>query len=152
STKSQPSAHAIVLSFGGASLSPHLPSIASWINAELGVEDAVEMREVTETAVEGDVDDAPRLGCQTQGRLAQAQPQNVLVRRNTCDALEGAQEMVRAQAGLGSKFGDRQAASIGEALERQRDPALDLPRGPRHPRLGIGRGSRIGAGDALGEL
>src|SRR5262245_1269485 len=95
---------------------PTAQPVGAWADSELAAERAVEVRQIAEAAIEGDVEDPGRLRCQPHGRLAQPRPQNVLVRRHTGQALEGAEEVERAQPHL-SRQTSQAVCGVGMALD-----------------------------------
>ena len=97
---------------------------------ELSPECAGEVRRVTETAVERDIEDAARLPHQTHSRMTESSAQHVLMRRHAGKVSECAQEVRRAQAG-----------SARQPRQRPRSSRMpvDGAHGVRDARFGIQR-------------
>jgi hypothetical protein len=73
--------------------------------SELGAEGAVEIRDLAEAAVEGDIENPRGLGGEPKCGAAQAGAHKKLMGRHTGQRLEGAQEMVGTEPGLAGKAG-----------------------------------------------
>ena len=76
-------------------------------SAELGSKRAIEVRDVAEAAVEGDIEHLLRLGKQSRGRVAQARAAHVLMWGDASDSPERPQEVIRAEVGLSRQAGQR---------------------------------------------
>src|SRR5205085_7605873 len=82
--------------FGSARLAP----VGARAHPEFRAEGAVEVRQVPEPALQGEVQHLPRLRGQAHRGLAQAGAKDVLMWRHARDPLEGAEEVIRAEARL----------------------------------------------------
>jgi hypothetical protein len=71
--------------------------------SELSPEGAVEVRYISKAAVKGYVNYSRSLDRQPSSGLSQTRSQNILMRRQTCQALKSAQEMIWAQPGFFSQ-------------------------------------------------
>ena len=58
-------------------------AVDAWADTKLGAEGVVEVRHVAEAAIESDVKDSRRFRREPHRRLAQAGPENILVRQRT---------------------------------------------------------------------
>ncbi len=85
-------------------------------DAELGAKGAVEVGDVAEAAIEGDVEDFGGFGGEAQGGFAKAGAEDVLVGRDAGEAMEGAEEMVGAEAGFAGESGQGERSAGGVAL------------------------------------
>ncbi len=104
---------------------PFLPAVHAGADTKLGTEGAVEVRHVAEAAIEGEVDYPRGLRSQSHRGFSQPRPEHVLMRRDTSQTLERAEEVVRAETRLPCQ------ASKGE---HGIGFALDHPHGSRHSR------------------
>ena len=89
-------------------------------NFKLRSKGMVEVRYITKTTIQGDVDDPRLLGPQSHCRFTQACPHNVPVRSHSGHLLESAKEMVGAQASLSRKSWDCKL-SVGIMLDHPED-------------------------------
>src|SRR6266851_5713329 len=90
----------------GLESAARLHAVDQRADAKLGAEGAVEVRHVTETAIEGDIENSCRLHRQPHRRFTQADPKNVPVRRHTGEALKSTQEVVWAEPRLPRKVSE----------------------------------------------
>jgi hypothetical protein len=85
-------------------------------DTELRAEGAIEGGYVAESAVERYADYAVGIGRQSRRRQAQACTEEILVRRDSGDALESAEKVPMAESGVASHAGEAQFG-IGFALD-----------------------------------
>jgi hypothetical protein len=102
------------------------PSKRTRADTELHAKRAVEVRDITESRVECDIEYTRLFGEQPRGRQAQARAPYVLMRRQAGDAFEYAQEVIWAQPGE-----SRQSAQREVVVQM----TIDLADGPRDTSL-----------------
>ena len=78
--------------------------------AELGAEGVIEIRNVAETGVEGDVEHFVLRRCKAHGGFTQTRATNVLMGRQTGDSSKSAKEMVRAETRFSGENVDAKGA------------------------------------------
>src|SRR5260370_1670726 len=74
-------------------LSPKSPRA----HAKLRTKGPIKIRYIAEAAIESDIENLRRLRCEAHGSFTQARPQNVLMRRQACQAFKRTQKVIRAQ-------------------------------------------------------
>src|SRR5260370_13681295 len=77
-------------------LSPKSPRA----HAKLRTKGPIKIRYIAEAAIESDIENLRRLRCEAHGSFTQARPQNVLMRRQSGQAVKRTPKAIRAQAGV----------------------------------------------------
>ena len=107
---------------GGSKIaSANQRSVCARAESKLFSESAGEVRDIAETALQGDIDNSGGFHCHTYRRFTETSSQNELVRGHAGQAFECAQEMVRAETCLLRQKAERDLGT-GKGLNRPNCP------------------------------
>jgi len=112
-------------------------TISAGRNTKLGAEAPNEVRQIVKSDVQRNLGDGLSARDQAVGRMSETRAQQPLMRGNTGDALEGAQEVVAAKTRCACEIGDRRwLCAAGLQSTQQARDSTRIPRRVRRHLLG----------------